>query len=189
MRGKIFELLMAVAEQISPVLRQVSNMASLQRINDYVFAQNQTLIRERRYLNETVRLYTQYVNLITPELKRPFAPIEDHLAALQSQTAATPELQTALADLNKEIAALKTPLDTLINLSGRVQIRQSAKLQLVNIDEVIQSALRSLKNMAEARRVTLNFTPKQTLPPFMATWNNCKKRPSTSSITPSNSTK
>lgn len=163
--GQDFELLMAVAEQISPVLRQVSNMASLQRINDYVFAQNQTLIRERRYLNETVRLYTQYVNLITPELKRPFAPIEDHLAALQSQTAATPELQTALADLNKEIAALKTPLDTLINLSGRVQIRQSVNLQLVNIDEVIQSALRSLKNMAEARRVTLNFTPKQTLPP------------------------
>jgi signal transduction histidine kinase len=160
-----FEKLMVISEQISPLLRQVSSMAALQRLNDYVFQQNQTLVRERQHLQETIYLYNQYVNLITPELKRPFAPIDDHIAALQTRASDNPELQAQITDLNRHITEIKNPLAILVNLASRVQVQQEVNLQLVQIDDITQNAIRGLKTMADARRVTITFNPEQILPP------------------------
>ena len=161
---KDFEQLQALDQQMSPILAQVKNLDALQHINEYVFSQNQALIRERHYLQEFVSLYSRFVQLITPELKRPFATLEDQMAALQTSLADDAAAQEKLAKLNQTIAAGKQPVENLIELATRVQMRREFNFQLMQTDTVIQNAVRSLKNMADARRVSIEFTPDRDLP-------------------------
>jgi signal transduction histidine kinase len=163
---KDFEQLENLDEHVSPIFAQVMNLAALQRINDYVFSQNRILIREKQYLQEFVKLYDQYVNLISPELRRPFAAIDDQIMDLQTSVATDKNLQEKVARLNQLIVEGKNPVDNLINLASRVQMRREFHFQLLQIDDIIQDAMRDLRNMAEARRVTIEFTPKNELSPI-----------------------
>ena len=163
---KDFEQLQGLDRQMSPVFAQVKNLAALQRINEYVFSQNRTLVRETQYLQEFVRLYNQFVSLVSPELKRPFANIDDRIADLQNSVADNPLLQEKVAKLGQLIADSKPPIDNLINLAARVQMRREFHFQLLQIDDVVQIALRSLKNMVEARRITVEFEPAREISPI-----------------------
>ena len=163
---KDFERLQVLDEHVSPVFAQVNNLAALQRINEYVFSQNRTLVRETQYLHEFVRLYSQFVSLVSPELKRPFATIDDRIADLQTSVADNPPLQEKVAKLGQLIADSKPPIDNLINLAARVQMRREFHFKLLQIDDVVQIAMRGLKNMVEARRITLEFEPAREMSPI-----------------------
>lgn len=163
---KDFEQLQNLDEHLSPVFAQVRNLASLQRINEYVFSQNQILLREKQYLQEFVTLYGQYVNLITPELKRPFAAIDDHLIDLQSSVSDDPVMQEKIIKLGQMVSVSKAPIDNIIHLASRVQMHREFHFQLLSLDDAIPSAIRHLKSMADARRITIEFEPNSDLPPI-----------------------
>ena len=82
-----FETLQNLATQISPLLAQAQNLASLRQINHYVFEQNQALARERQHMQELAQLYRQFFELVTPELRQPFAAIDKRIARCASGVA------------------------------------------------------------------------------------------------------
>jgi len=158
--------LQALSEQVSPILAQVNNMDSLRRMNDYVFRQNQSLLRDKHYLQELVVLYNQYLTLISPELRRPFAAIDEQIITLQNSAAGETDIQATAVTLSQQVADCKRPIDTLISLAGRVQMHGNFTFQPLHLDDILQRVIRSLDGMAAARRVSIEYDPDTTLPPI-----------------------
>ncbi len=150
-----FDLLESMSRQISPLLAQAQNISSLRQINEYVFHQNQILTRDRQHLQELVNLYSQFVDLISPELRRPFNTLTQEVQQLQSREDAT-TLKLA-SQIDQHISEIKLPIEQLINISGRIQMRNEFSFQLNRLDEIAQQAIRNLRTMAEARRVVVEF--------------------------------
>lgn len=161
-----FESLESLAIQISPLIVQAQNLASLRQINDFVFQQNQVLARENKHLSELTDLYFQFTELVSPDLRKPFAGIRRKLLQLQESSTAGDEKQR-VEDLLAQLGDLKKPMDHLITLSAHIQKRESFRFQPVQLDEVTSNALRMLQPMAEARRVHIDFEPDTRLPPIL----------------------
>lgn len=153
-----FALLEVMARQISPLLVQAQNMATLRRLSEYAFQQNRRLMREQQQLQEVADLQAHFIALVAPELQRPFARIFDCIDALP-ETAASQR-----ATLSEEITALKTTLSRLINLAARVDEASRFALRRVQLEEVTRSAMRQLRTMADARRVELQLDSSGVLP-------------------------
>ena len=150
-----FDLLENLSRQISPLLAQAQNVSSLRQINEYVFHQNQVLTRDRQHLQELVRLYSQFVDLISPDLRRPFNVLTQEVQQLQSKDDATTiKLAT---QIDQHISEIKLPIEKLIAISGRIQMRNEFSFQLNRLDEIAQQAIRNLRTMADARRVVVEF--------------------------------
>ncbi|WP_420641063.1 GAF domain-containing sensor histidine kinase [Candidatus Leptofilum sp.] len=150
-----YDLLDSMARQISPLLAQAKNITSLRQINEYVFRQNQTLTRDKQHLQELVALYSQFVDLISPELRRPFNTLTREVQQLQTKEDAT-TLKLA-SQIDQQISEIKLPIEKLINISSRIQMRNAFNFQIVRLDEVAQQVIRNLRTMAEARRVVVEF--------------------------------
>lgn len=161
------ELLGALGEQFSPLLAQAQNMASLRRMNDYVFQQNQVLLREKQHLRELANLYAQFIDLLSPDLRQPFTAISQKIEQLQQQVGDS-EQQTAVSELNHELTTLKTPIDNLITMSARIQTRNEFNFKLLHIEDIVAGAMRRLDTMADARRVTVEFSQQTALPTVLA---------------------
>lgn len=150
-----YDLLENMGRQISPLLAQAQNVTSLRQINEYVFQQNQTLARDKQHLQELVALYSQFVDLISPDLRRPFNTLTQEVQQLQTKDdAATLKLAS---QMDQHISEIKLPIEKLINISGRIQMRNAFNFQIVRLDEIAQQAIRNLRTMAEARRVVVEF--------------------------------
>lgn len=158
-----FYLLQSLSEQTSPLLAQTQNLVTLRQINDYVFRQNQIVAREKQHLRELSDLYAQFIQLISPDLRRPFIGINKELQQLQEKAGEVDAKQSA-EELGRHIADLKNPIDNLITLAARIQVRNNFDFELVRLDEITTSAIRNLRTMAEARRVKVEFNPDRTLP-------------------------
>lgn len=150
-----FDQLENMASQISPLLAQAQNITSLRQINEYVFHQNQSLTRDRQHLQELVSLYSQFVDLISPDLRRPFNVLTQEVQQLQSKDDAT-TLKLA-SQIDQHISEIKLPIEKLISISGRIQMRHTFSFQTVRLDEIAQQAIRNLRTMAESRRVVVEF--------------------------------
>lgn len=160
--------LAALCAQVSPLLAQAQQLAGLRQIAEHSFRLNQTLAWQNRQLREMAHLYDQCIQLISPGLKRPFTPIQATLQQLQ-RSAAGGDSQTLTADLEREINGLRQPLDSLINLAGRVRLRQPFQLEQVQLADVAQSAMRALQTMAKTRQVELAYhEPDYSLPATLA---------------------
>jgi len=152
-----FDNLQSLAAQISPLLAQAQNLASLRQINHYVFEQNQILARERQHMQELAQLYRQFFELVSPELRRPFAAIDHELQDVQREL---PESkQWLVEDVNQQLSKLRNLLDHLINMSARIQKRTHFQFERMQLNEVAGAAIRNLRTMAEARKVTVEFEP------------------------------
>jgi signal transduction histidine kinase len=156
------DLLDGWVRQFSPLLAQAHNLASLRRINDYVFRQNQTLLRERQHLQELVQLYADFIEMVSPELRRPFTDLSRDLQKYQAK-AGEKEGQF-VGEISQQIAALRAPIDNLITLSARLQMRNQFDFKPIHLDQIAQEAIRNLVSMAEARRVKIDFHADPTLP-------------------------
>ncbi|MBK8987065.1 MAG: hypothetical protein IPM39_13470 [Chloroflexi bacterium] len=156
--------LSTLCAQASPLLAQARHMETLRRINESVLYANQTLARQNRHLQESVTLYSHYIDLVSPELRRPFTTIHSRLLKLQESGPAEPIPQPLVASLSQEFANLRQPIETLINLAARVQSRRGFDFQLVHLPEITRRVIRNLDTMAEARRVTIEFEPDRNLP-------------------------
>jgi signal transduction histidine kinase len=152
-----FDNLQALASQISPLLAQAQNLASLRQINQYVFEQNQTLARERQHMQELAQLYRQFFELVSPDLRQPFTAIDNELQDVQREL---PESkQWMVEDVNQQLNRLRSPLDHLINMSARIQKRTQFQFERLQLNEIAGAAIRNLRTMAEARKVTIEFEP------------------------------
>lgn len=149
-----FEQLENMSQQISPLLAQAQNVSSLRQINEFVFHQNQSLTRDRQHLQELVSLYSQFVNLISPDLRRPFNVLTQEVQQLQAKDDTTIKLAT---QIDQHIGEIKLPIEKLIAVSSRIQMRDKFNFQLTRLDELAQQAIRNLRTMAEARRVVVEF--------------------------------
>jgi signal transduction histidine kinase len=150
-----FELLAGWAKQVSPLLAQAQNMVSMRQINDYVFHENQLVVREKQHLFELVNLYGGFMGLISGELRRPFTKLSQEMQQQQA-IAANGEAQL-IAEFSQHIAALRAPIDDLITVSARIQMRNQFDFKPVNLDRLAQECIRNLHNMAEARRVKVDL--------------------------------
>jgi signal transduction histidine kinase len=155
--------LTVLCAQAGPLLAQAQQMASLHQMNEYSFGLNQTLVWQNRQLRELVGLYNQYINLVSPELKRPFPPIQEKLQKLQ-ENGADSQSKTLLANLGQDVAALRQPIEALIDMSARIQVRQPFIFTQVHLEELTQNAIHTLSTMAEARRVQVLYEPDDNLP-------------------------
>ncbi|RMG98390.1 MAG: GAF domain-containing protein [Chloroflexi bacterium] len=167
-RREDLDTLQSLATQISPLLAQAQNLMSLRAINDYVFQLNQSLAREKQYLKELSDLYGRFINLISPELRRPFADIEQQIQQLQESETTDPMQHHQLHTIRRQIEAIKSPIDNLITLSGRLQRHANFHFELVHLNEITHNVVRSLEKMADARNVTIHFNPHTPLPAILA---------------------
>ena len=151
-------------KQVSPLFAQAQNLASLQKINNYVFKENQILSREKRHLTELVNLHKQFIDLITPELIQPFSKAGSLTRQIEVANESA-ELQPAMmAELGTQLDALKRPIDNLVSLATRIGARQPFDFRTLDFNSVIETAVHQLEKMATARRVTIEFEPDPTLP-------------------------
>ena len=100
-------------------------------------------------------LYSQFVDLISPDLRRPFNTLTQEVQQLQTKDDAV-TLRLA-SQMDQHISEIKLPIEKLINISGRIQMRNAFKFQIVRFDEIAQQAIRNLRTMADARRVAVEF--------------------------------
>jgi signal transduction histidine kinase len=157
------DMLQRFSEQFSPLLAQAQNLASLQAVNDYVYQENQSLVREQRHLKELVSLYNQFVGLVSPDLRRPFSDINQKLQTLRESTN-DGNIHAKVDAITDEVEAVKVPIDNLITLSSRILVRNQFDFALVDMEDVAQNAMRKLTTMADARRVGLEFNAQTALP-------------------------
>jgi signal transduction histidine kinase len=154
--------LVALGDQISPVLAQARHLTSLRQINDYVFAQNQVLARSQQHLLAILALQREFINLISPDLRRPLLKLEQQIKALESE--ATTNLAPTIKQASYHVNELLSPLNTLIHTASRIQKHDSFQFELIHIDAVIRSVLRNLRTMAEARRILIEYNISQPIP-------------------------
>lgn len=150
-----FDQLENLARQFSPLLAQAQNVSSLRQINNFVFQQNRTLTRDRQHLQELVDLYSQFIDLITPDLRRPFTILTQDVQQLQTQD--DTNTVNIANQIDQRISEIKLPIEKLISTSSRIQMRNKFNFQLVRLDELAQQTIRNLRTMAEARRVVVEF--------------------------------
>lgn len=153
---KDLDLLEDIVYQTAPLLAQSRHVASLRQINDYVFGQNQAVAREKRHLKELVHLYDQFIHLISPELRRPLTTLSQEVHKFQINSDDTRQKEFA-AQLDDQIGQARTPIDSLIKVANRIQMREAFTFAPVSLDKIAQSTIRNLRTMAEARRVTVEL--------------------------------
>lgn len=143
------------AAELSPLLVQAHNLATLRKMNDFVFNQNQALMREKQYLQELGHLYSDFIDMISPELRRPFTNINRELQKYQAK--ASDKENQFVGEISQQIGALRTPIDDLITMAARIQMRSQYEFKPIQLAELAQEAIHNLRNMADARRVQIEF--------------------------------
>lgn len=156
---KDFEQLQLIASQLGPMLIQAQNLARLREINDHIFVQNQTLTHEKQHLHELLAMYTQFTNMVTSDLKRPFNHINRQIEKLQEALAGSDSTHKLLDNFNEEISQLETKITRLITIANRLRSHKDFQIGTADLDQITQQAIQSLNTMAEARRVAVKYDP------------------------------
>ncbi len=157
-----FTLLLQMVEQFGPLLVQARNMANLQRVNDFVFAEKQALGRENRQLLALTQLYGRFLERISPDLKRPLRDMAEQITNLPD----LPDEKT-LQSLQAHLHHLEDPFDRLVQTAARLQNRDKFHFEMVRLDDIVRAAQRRLQTMAEARQVHVEFDTHGQMPPIL----------------------
>ena len=67
--------------------------------------------------------------------------------------------QWLVEDVNLHVNKLRSPLDNLINMSARIQKQTNFQFERLQLNEAVGAAIRNLRTMADARKVTVEFEP------------------------------
>ena len=161
-----FARLKLLAAEISPLLAQAQNFARLRQTHDDVSDQRQALAHEKKHLEELLGLHKQFVGMVSPDLRRPFTVIAQQIAQFQETLPNEQDVQL-LDGLKERIANFQVTVERLITIAGRLQSREPIHFRSADLDEITQQAIRSLKTMAEARRVQVAYDSIRTLPPVL----------------------
>jgi signal transduction histidine kinase len=152
------------------LLAQAQQLAKLRTTTSEFRTDNGLLRRQNQQLSALQRLHHRFVNMITPELRRPLVQITNRVRlaeAAQAQAAPassdvpeTATAQTAETTISwemweEELTALRLPVESLVAIASRLQKQQSFTFAPVRINDVLYQVERDLANMAGARRVTI----------------------------------
>jgi signal transduction histidine kinase len=143
--------LQALVAHVGPLLWQAQQIATLDRLNNYVFERIDNLTQEQQFLQELSKLYRQFTGLVSPQLYVPFGAINSALQQLESAGAEAGAVSQPLTEL-------RTVLGHLVNVAGRVQQQHDFHFAPMLLHEAVQQAVRNLAPMAEARRVHITVT-------------------------------
>ena len=161
------ETLQVMADQIGPFLVQTENIKRLHLLNNYAARDNQQLAREKQHFSELNQLYGLFIDLISPELRRPFPQIANHLRHLEAKSDSDNTLKQTTQDLSQQVKKVQASTEQLVTMASRIQKRGDFTFELVRLDDITLEAIRSLRTMADARRVDVNFEPDLALPTIM----------------------
>ena len=144
-----------LASEFGPLLAQMQDMTTLERLNTAVWSENQALAREKRFFKTIADLQKRVLGLLSPELKRPFPNIYERLETLPA------DQDQAMI---QSIDTLKAEIEALIRINARVQKHTIFHFEPVYITEIGRAALRRYENLATARRVRLNWLASSAIP-------------------------
>lgn len=184
-----FILLESLVALAGPFLVQASFTTTLQHINDHVFRQNKILSREKRELEARMSLYQHLLGLIKPELRRPLLAMAEQLeqaseerrvksekwqaasgdwqgfAASDDPGDITPLVpQSQLGEIGAQMHHLRAMVERLLALATLVCGQRPLNFAPVQLEDVIEDAVRALTTMADARRVRVTLNRSTTLP-------------------------
>lgn len=143
--------LQSLVAHVGPLLWQAQQIATLDRLNNYVFERIDNLTQEQQFLQELSRLYRQFAGLVSPQLYAPFGAINSALQQIESTGAEAGAISQPLTEL-------RTVLGHLVNVADRVQQQHDFHFAPMLLHEAVQQAVRNLAPMAEARRVRITVT-------------------------------
>ncbi len=175
-----FVLLENLVALAGPFLIQAGFTTTLQRVNDHVFQQNKVLGREKRELEARVALYHHLLELIKPELRHPLLAIAEQLERASEEWnvassewrvesealafAQPPISQFAIDEIRAEMHHLRGMVERLLALASLVCGQRPLEFAPVQLEDVIEDAIRGLATMADARRVRVTLNRSTTLP-------------------------
>ncbi len=164
-----FAFLHRFTQRASSLLWQAQSVSQLRRMNEHIWQENQYFTRENRRLRELVDLYSQFANLLSPELRRPFTELDVQLVQLQSQeshnkinqeageTTAVSLSNGKLDTLRDQVGEAQAMIDNLIAVASHLEKQTNFKFKPVYMDTVLRAASKNLAEMAKARRVHVNL--------------------------------
>lgn len=161
---KDFEQVQRLATQFGPLLVQSENLARFHQINAHIFAQNQILSHEKQHLHELMTMYTQFTNMVSSDLKRPFNNINRQLEKLQESVSGNETSSKLVGDFRSELSQLERKITRLITIANRLHGQTGYQIETADLDHVTQRAIQNLNTMAEARRVNIKYDPPLTAP-------------------------
>ncbi|MCB0027169.1 MAG: HAMP domain-containing histidine kinase, partial [Anaerolineales bacterium] len=161
-QGPDLQQMKALALQFGPLLAQARSLATLRQTNQYVFEQNQTLVRQNRRLQEQTTLYEQTLALIRPDIREPVTTLDIKWQQLYPQI--PPSVDFRDEDMADPISSLKQQMGNLLLVINRVQKHSQFEFTPVHVEELCGQVLEQLENMAQARRVAINFLKDDNLP-------------------------
>ena len=154
--------LTVLATQFGPLLAQARSLTTLRQTNQYVFTQNQALVRENNRLREIAALYNQSLALITPDIREPVTTLDMKWQTLYPQIPPSVDFQDE--DMAVPISNLKQRMGNLLLVVNRVQKHSQFVFRPVQVADLCTQVLEQLENMAQARRVAVNFLQEENLP-------------------------
>lgn len=117
----------------------------------------QDLEQANRHLNEANRLKSEFLGVISHELRSPFAPIGFALQIFPKygMDHLKPEQREVWQDLGKHIEHAQHLVNNLVNFAGLLSKQGQLNLTQVNITQLIEDAATDARRMAESRQVNL----------------------------------
>jgi signal transduction histidine kinase len=170
-----FIFLQSLVALAGPFLVQAGFTATLERVNDYVFQQNRQVSREKRDLEARLALHNHLLELISPDLRQPLLAIAEslgrpglsswHSPVGSQQSAVGVETETTAWDeVRSATQRLRGVIERLIALATLVREQRPLGYSAVQLEDVVEEAVRGLATMAGARRVEVVFNRATTLP-------------------------
>jgi signal transduction histidine kinase len=144
-----------IAGALALLLVQAQQVSGLMQSVDHVTEQNSFLAYEKQRLQELTCLYHDFLALISPELRQPFAAMGRDLERIEAlvDSGRPPSFQP----LYKQVECLKEAVTNLVNMAARVQQQQSFSFRPLALAEIVREVQQGLEQMAGARRVRVEL--------------------------------
>jgi signal transduction histidine kinase len=158
------EFLHEMGIALAPLFMQARTVSAMQEVSRYAYGQYQTVLYDNQRLREATVLYRDFLNLLNPDLRRPYDVADQHLGRLQERIeqvgppAFASEAETIMERARQPINQSKQATNSLIGLSTRLQKQTDFRFGPVALDEVARQTMRQLTPMAQARRVEIKFS-------------------------------
>jgi len=130
------------------------------------------LLRDITRLKELDRLKSEFVSLVSHELKSPISAIEGYLTTILQGYAVTPEQQRQWLERSRDRAtACLALIQDLLDISRLEARKVERQVELLSVGEVVEEAASFLRGQAESRGLTISLN----LPPHLPKIQGCRE--------------
>lgn len=128
------------------------------------------VLRDITRLKEVERIKSQFVSMVSHELRAPVAAIQSYLDLMLSGLAGDDPEQRRhmLARCSERAKALIALVDDLLQLSRMEAGRVARKLEPVALDDVVREVIELFQNQAAERGISLQLNSSCQVPPILA---------------------